>query len=44
LRFEQIHEKMNKYREGRAAIPKDSDGLYLIVGGQAKINNRYTDG
>ena len=38
-RNKQIDDKINLYRKERLALPKDADGIYLILGGQARIEN-----
>jgi len=38
-RFEQMQDKIQKFKSGREALPKDSDGIYFIVSGQAGIRN-----
>ncbi len=42
-RFQQISDKINKYKTERLALPKDADGIYLILGGQARIENQSRD-
>ena len=40
-RFDQINEKISSYKNERNALPQDSDGIYIIVGGQASIFNQF---
>ena len=38
-RFGQIKQKLDKYQTEKGALPNDSDGVYLIVKGIARIQN-----
>ena len=40
-RFDQIQEKIEKYKKEKASLPQDADGIYVIVGGMARISNPY---
>jgi len=38
-----MEEKMLKYRSDMEALPKDANGIYLIVSGQASVKNQYDE-
>ena len=40
-RFGQIKQKIDKYQTEKNALPKDADGIYIIVSGMARISNPY---
>ena len=40
-RFGQIKKKLEKYQTEKKALPEDSDGVYLIVKGIARIENKH---
>ena len=38
--LDKLIEKVDKFKTDRDNLPKDADGIYLIVEGRAKIVNR----
>ena len=40
-RFEQIEQKVIKYKTEKDSLPQDADGIYFIVSGNARICNAY---
>ena len=40
-RFDQIQQKIDKYKAEKNALPQDADGIYLIVSGMARISNPH---